>query len=93
MVKKVEVSGMSQEVRRFFQELAAEGVPYLVVEDQGRPLAGVVPSWQVGRLEEQRGQLMSMLKEVWARNRDVPPEEIEREVDDVVRQVREDSRR
>lgn len=33
MVKKVEISGLSQEVRRFFEELAAGEDPYLLVED------------------------------------------------------------
>jgi hypothetical protein len=93
MVKKVEISGMGQEVRRFFEELAAEGQPYLLVEDQGKPLVGVVPPWQISRIEEQREQLMSMLKDVWARNRNVPPEEIEQEVEEVVRELRGDPRR
>lgn len=88
MVKKVEISGMNQEVRRFFEELSAGGEPYLLVEDQGRPLAGVVPHWQVGRLEEQREQLVAMLKDVWARNRDVPTSEIEDEVQEVIRELR-----
>lgn len=55
-------------------------------------MAGIVPVWQVDKLEEQREQLMTLLREVWARNRDVSPEEIQREVEEAVREVRGESR-
>jgi hypothetical protein len=90
MVRKVDISRMGEELRRFFQDLTA-GEPYLLIEDQGRPVVGVVPPWQVGRLEGQREQLLTMLREVWARNQDVSPEEIGREVEEVVREVRQES--
>lgn len=93
MVRKVDITGMGDELRRFFQELASQAEPYLVVEESGKPIAGIVPSWQVGRLEDQRQALLEMLRGIWARNRDAAPEEIEREVEEAVREVRGERRR
>jgi hypothetical protein len=91
VVKRVDISGIGEELRRFFQELTA-AEPYLLIEDRGSPVVGVVPPWQVERLAEQRERLLTMLREVWAGNQEASPEELGREVDEVVREVRGESR-
>ena len=88
MVKRVKVGKNKEEVANFLKALAEDGLPCLLVDEDGKPLAGVVPSWQVDSLEFQRDELKAMLLEVWKRNRDVPAEEIEKEVEGAIRAVR-----
>ena len=90
MVKRVKVGKNKEELAQFLKDLAEYGLPCLLVDEDGEPLAGVVPSWQVDSLEFQRDELQTMLQEVWKRNRDVPAEEIEKEVEGAIRAVREE---
>ena len=69
------------------------GQDQYLIEAGGKPIAGVVPPWELERPEESRQALLGMLQEVWARTRDVPERAVERDVDDAVRAVRGRRRR
>lgn len=86
-MKRLDITQASKEVREFLDRIRGEEDTYLL-EDQGKPVLGIVPAWQVTNAEERRTQLLAMLREVWARNRDVPPEEVERDVEEAIREVR-----
>ena len=69
------------------------GQDQYLIEAGGKPIAGVVPPWELERPEESRQALLGMLQEVWARTRDISDGVVERDVDDAVRAVRGRRRR
>ena len=69
------------------------GQDQYLIEAGGKPIAGVVPPWELERPEESRQALLGMLQEVWASTRDLPDSVVERDVDDAVRAVRGRRRR
>ena len=93
MVKRVKVGKKKLELAQFLKDLAEDGLPCLLVDEDGEPLAGVVPSWQVDSLEFERDELRAMLQEVWVRNQDLCAEDIAKEVEEAVRAVRGEVRR
>ena len=88
MVRRVKVGKNKIELAQFLKDLAEDGLPCLLVDEDGEPLAGVVPSWQVDSLEFHREELRAMLQEVSIKNQDISAEEIEQEVEEAVRAVR-----
>ena len=93
MVKRVKVGKKKIELAQFLIDLAEDGLPCVLVDEDGKPLAGVVPPWQVDSLELQRDELRAMLQEVWLRNQDFCAEGIEKEVEEAVWAVRGEVRR
>ena len=69
------------------------GQDHYLIEAEGKPIAGVVPPWELERPEESRQALLGMLQEVWARTRDISGSVVERDVDEAVRAVRGRRRR
>jgi prevent-host-death family protein len=94
---KRKVSAM--EARKRLGELL-EGVYYrgdeVVIERAGKPMAVVIPSARYEALErewERDNQLLiEMIEEVHERNKDVPPEVIEREIEEAIQEVRAERR-
>ena len=64
------------------------GQDQYLIEAGGKPIAGVVPPWELERPEESREALLGMLAEVWARTRQIPESVVERDVKDAVQAVR-----
>jgi prevent-host-death family protein len=69
-----------------------EGVYYrgdeVVIERAGKPMAVVIPAGLYASLERDRERLFDLIEMNWQRNKDVPYEEIEKEVADAIREVR-----
>jgi prevent-host-death family protein len=64
-----------------------------VIERAGRPMAAVVPVWQVEDRQKRRERLFGMVEDVWRKNEKRKPEVLEREVAAAVRAVRKQSGR
>ena len=60
----------------------------VVIERAGKPMAVVVPMWRYEAMERGRDRIMDLVKMNWEKNEDVPYEEIERVVDQAVRETR-----
>jgi len=73
-----------------------EGVHYrgdeVVIERAGKPMAVVIPARLYENIERTRKRFWDMIDEVHERNKDVPYEVIQAEVDAAVREVREEQR-
>jgi len=70
-----------------------EGVYYrgdeVVIEQAGKPMAVVIPAERYETMERSRERLFELIEKNWERNKDVPYEVIEREVEQAIREVRE----
>ena len=70
-----------------------EGVYYrgdeVVIERAGKPMAVVIPSGRYEAMEKSRERFFELIEENWERNRDISYEEIEREVQQAMEDVRE----
>jgi len=69
-----------------------EGVYYrgdeVIIERAGKAMAVVIPTECYKALEKSRERLFELIEENWERNKDAPYEEIERDVQMAVREVR-----
>jgi prevent-host-death family protein len=69
-----------------------EGVYYrgdeVIIERAGKPMAVVIPSARYETMERARKRMIDMIEEVHERNKDVPPEVLEREIEQAIREVR-----
>lgn len=87
MVKKVNALKARQSLGRLLEEVYYKGDQY-VIERAGRPMAAVVPVWQVEERKKRRDRFFRMVGEVWQKNKNVKPEAIEREVEAAIQAVR-----
>jgi prevent-host-death family protein len=87
VVKKVNALKARQNLGQLLEEVYYKGDQY-VIERAGRPMAAVVPVWQLEEWQKRRERLFGMIEEVWNKNKKVKPEVIEREVAAAVRAVR-----
>ncbi len=80
------------EARKHLGEIL-EGVYYrgdeVVIERAGKPMAAVIPPGRYQALEQERERMIELLDRTHERNKDVPYEVIEREVEQAIREVRE----
>ena len=69
-----------------------EGVHYrgdeVVIERAGKAMAVVIPAERYEALEKSRERLFELIEKNWERNKDVPFEEAEREVQRAAKEVR-----
>ena len=88
---KRRVSAM--EARKRLGELL-EGVFYrgdeVVIERAGKVMGVMIPEGRYRQIERSREEFMRMVRENWEHNKDVPSEEIERAIEEAVREVREE---
>jgi prevent-host-death family protein len=86
----------AMEFRRKLGEIL-EGVFYrgdeVKVERNGKLMAVIVSPARYEQLSEGRRRLREMLEEVWERNKDVDPADVERDVAAAIREVRDERRR
>jgi prevent-host-death family protein len=70
-----------------------EGVYYrgdeVVIERAGKPMAVVIPAERYETMERSRERLFELIEKAQERNKDVPYEVIEREIELAIREVRE----
>lgn len=87
MTKKVNALKARKNLGQLLEEVYYKGDQY-VIERAGRPMAAVVPVWQLEEWQKRRKRFLGMVGELWKQNKKVKPEVIEREVQDAVRAVR-----
>jgi prevent-host-death family protein len=92
VLKKVNALKARQNLGQLLEEVYYKGDQY-VIERAGRPMAAVVPVWQLEEWQKRRERLFGMIEGVWNRNKKVKPEVIEREVAAAVRTARRKSAR
>ena len=86
----------AMEARQHFGEVL-EGVRYrgdeVVIERAGKPMAVVIPTERYEALEQARDRVFELMEKNWEHNKNVPSEEIERDIADAVREVRSKRKR
>lgn len=87
MVKRVNAVKARHSLGQLLEEVYYKGDQYLI-ERAGRPMAAVVPVWQLEERKKRRDRFSGMVEELWRKNRKVKPETMEQEVEAAVRAVR-----
>ena len=87
MTKRVNALKARKNLGQLLEEVYYRGDQY-VIERAGRPMAAVVPVWQLEEWQKRRARLFGMVGELWRKNKRVKPEAIEREVEEAIRAVR-----
>ncbi len=87
MVKKINALKARKNLGQLLEEVYYKDNQY-VIERAGRPMAAVVPVWQLEGWRKRRERLFGMVEEVWKKNKKEKPEIIEREVQEAVRAAR-----
>jgi len=90
VVKKVNALKARQNLGQLLEEVYYRGAKY-IIERAGKPMAAVVPVWFIDEWQKRRERLFAMIDDVHARNADVPPDVIEREVAEAVQHVRHEA--
>jgi len=65
----------------------------IVIERAGKPMAVVIPAERYQSMERSRERLFTLIDEIHQRNKDVPYEEVQADVDAAVREVRDETAR
>ena len=89
MAKKVSALKARRNLGQLLEEVYYRG-DQCVIERAGRPMAAVVPLWQLKEWEKRRDRFFAAVDEVREHNEDVEPEAIEGEVSKAVSAVRKD---
>lgn len=87
MEKTVNAIKARQNLGQILEEVYYKGDHY-IVERAGKPMAAVVPVSQYLQWKERRDRFFAMIEEAQQRNKDTPPDVIEREVAEAIREVR-----
>jgi prevent-host-death family protein len=73
-----------------------EGVYYkgdeVVIERAGKPMGVIIPAKMYERLARERDEFWKLSERAQERNKDVPPEILEAEIDEAIREVRREQR-
>ena len=92
MVRMVNVLKMRKNLGRLLEQVDAKGNQY-VIEQGGRPLAAVVPVWQLKEWRERRDRFFAKIDAARRKSRKAKPQAIERDVAEATRKVRARLRR
>ena len=87
MVKKVTAIKARHNLGQLLEEVYYRGDQY-VIERAGRPMAAVVPLWQLEEWQERRDRFFGTIEEVWRKNRSVSSRTLQREVEGALKSVR-----
>lgn len=87
MIKRVNALKARQNLGQLLEQVYYKGDQY-IIERAGRPLAAVVPLWQLEARKERRERVFGMIEQVWRKTSKVRPEVIEGEVEAAIRAVR-----
>lgn len=96
--KPVTQTMKTSEARKLWSQLINQvfrGESQIIIEKSGLPVAAVISAAdleRLTRLEAQRRERFQPLEETWEAFKDVPPEEIEREVARAIAEVRQKRR-
>ncbi len=64
-----------------------------VIQRRGKPLAAIIPYSTYEQMEKRRQNAFRVFHEIWEANKDVDPEEVARDVELALQEVREERRR
>jgi len=87
VTKRINALKARKNLGQLLEEVYYNGDQY-VIERAGRPMAAVVPVWQLEEWQKRRQRFFGMVGELWQKNKKVKPDVIEREVEDAGRAVR-----
>jgi prevent-host-death family protein len=65
----------------------------VVIERAGKPMAVVIPAHLYDNIERGREQMLQLIERAQERNKDVPPEVLEKEIAKAIAEVRHESAR
>lgn len=89
MAKRLQIDDTPSQVKEFLKQLDVEKEEY-VLEIAGKPVAGIVPPWQVEQISQRREEILSLLRQSWERNRAVQEAEVKQTVTEAIREVRQE---
>lgn len=92
MVKKMNALSAQKNLGQLLDEVYFKGDQY-VIERAGRPMAAVVPLWQLEDRRKRKERFFGMVKEVGRRNKKEKSEVIAGEVEEAIKAVREKAAR
>ena len=92
MVRTINALKVRKNLGQLLEEVYYKGDQY-VIERAGRPMAAVVPVWQLKEWQERRVRFFGMVDELRSTGKKLKPAVVERDVADAVRAVRARSRR
>ncbi len=87
MVKKINALKARQNLGQLLEEVYYKGDQF-IVERAGRPMAAVVPVWQLEEQSKRRERFFATVDEIRQKNRGVKSAVVEREVGEAVKAVR-----
>ena len=87
MLKKVNALKARQNFGQLVEEVYYKGDQF-IIERAGKPMAAVVPLWQLEDRSQRRERLSANVRKVWRSNAKVQATVIEREVEEAVRTIR-----
>lgn len=87
MLKKVNALKARQNFGQLVEEVYYKGDQF-IIERAGKPMAAVVPLWQLEDRSRRRERLTAKVRKVWQSNAKVSPRVVEQEVERAVRAVR-----
>ena len=87
MVKKVTALNVRKKLGQLLEEVYYKGDQF-VIERAGRPMAAVVPVWQLEERATRKERLFGMVGEVWQRTRNLKSGIVEQEVKQALKAVR-----
>jgi antitoxin (DNA-binding transcriptional repressor) of toxin-antitoxin stability system len=92
MVRTVTVLGMQKNLGRLLEQVDAKGDQY-VVEQAGRPIAAMVPVWQLKEWRARRDRFFAKIDAVRRRRPRATSRSIARDVAEAIQKTRGNSRR
>lgn len=87
MIKTLTAIKARQNLGEVLEEVYYNGDQY-IIERAGKPMAAVVPLWQLQTREKHKGRLFGMLDKIWKSAPQAKPAIVEREVAAAIRAVR-----
>ncbi len=87
VVKKINALKARQQLGELLEGVYYKGDQY-IIERAGKPMAAVVPLWQLEEWQQRRTEFFAKVEALWEKNKDAAPEVIEQEIEEAVRMVR-----
>jgi len=87
MVKKINALKARQNLGQLVEEVYYKGDQF-IIERAGKPMAAVVPLWQLEDRSKRRERVWEKVQKAWKTTANTKPAVIEREVERAVRAVR-----
>ena len=92
MAKKINALKARQHLGQLLEEVCYQNEQY-IIERAGKPMAAVVPVWQLEERAKRREGFFATVDDIRQKNKRVKPQIIEREVAEAVKAVRTQAQR